>query len=123
MNLDDLTLGQIKQLKALLGSSEEQKQKHPDIGQKVIIRTYSAGVHYGTLIQKDNDQVILQDAIRIWKWAGAFTLSELATFGTKKPNECKFSKKAIQISLTMIEIIRCTQDGITSIEGVIPHEP
>lgn len=120
MNLDELTLGEIKQLKNLLGGFQEEKCD--DIGKKVIIRTYSAGVHYGTLSAKNGKEVILKDAIRIWYWDGAFTLSKLAMDGTSKPNECKFSVPVDKIYLEMIEIIPCTEKAQKSIESVKPHE-
>lgn len=53
---------------------------HPLIGERVIIRTYAAGVHYGTLVAT-GDFVHLTDAHRIWKWEGAFTLSEVSQVG------------------------------------------
>jgi hypothetical protein len=53
------------------------------IGSQVIVRTYSAGVHYGTLRQigSDGKSCKLEGARRIWKWLGAFTLSELSQKG------------------------------------------
>ena len=49
MNIDNLTLGQIKQIQALLGNPTTQPQDglNAMLGKKVIIRTYSAGDGYG----------------------------------------------------------------------------
>lgn len=122
MKLDELTLGEIKQLISLFG--DKTSKPHPAIGKKVIIRTYSAGVHYGTLESVDGEQVILSSAIRIWKWAGAFTLTELSSVGTKKPDECKFSIPSKKpITLTMIEILECTEEASKSIESVHAYVP
>jgi len=89
------------------------------VGQKCIIRTYSAGVHYGKLVEKDGREVILENAIRIWSWAGACSLSQLAVDGTKDPGDCKFSVVVPTILLTeAIEIIPATSDAMASIEGV-----
>ena len=49
-----------------------------------IIRTYSAGVHVGTLKSHDGTTVVLTDASRIWRWRGANTLHELALHGWVK---------------------------------------
>ena len=57
------------------------------IGKKVIVRTYSAGVHYGTLAAQDGKQVTLTDARRIWYWEGAFTLSAVAQNGVSKKSK------------------------------------
>ena len=91
------------------------------IGKKVIVRTYSAGVHYGTLITKEGATVVLKDSIRIWYWDGAFTLSALAMLGTSKPGNCKFSVPVAEIEIERIEIIPCSDQAIKSIEGVKPH--
>lgn len=91
------------------------------IGKKVIIRTYSAGVHFGTIKSKDGATVVLKNSIRIWQWDGAFTLSALAMLGTSKPDNCKFSVPVDEIEIERIEIIPCTDIAISSIEGVRPH--
>lgn len=101
---------------------ELTKNSHRDIGKKVIIRTCSAGVHYGTLVEKNGMEVILENAIRIWYWDGAFTLSALAQVGTKKPSECKFSMAVDHITLEAIEIISVTPKAQESIEGVKTYE-
>jgi len=40
------------------------------INKKVLVRAGSAGVHYGTLLERDGQEVRLQNAKRIWKWQG-----------------------------------------------------
>lgn len=55
------------------------------VGQRVLTRTYYSGVSIGIL----QDVVVgggmitltLTDAVRIWQWEGAFTVSELARVG------------------------------------------
>ena len=70
MNINDLTLGQLKEINALVGSNKDQVSTGLNcmIGKKVIIRTYSAGVWFGTLEQKDRNEVILRNARRMWQW-------------------------------------------------------
>lgn len=117
MNIDELTLGQIKQIQSLCGL-QKTEEAHPDIGKKVIIRTYSAGVHYGILEYKNGNECRLKNAIRIWYWDGAFTLSQLAMQGTNKASNCRFAVPVDHITLEWIEIIPCSETAITSIEGV-----
>lgn len=95
---------------------------HPWIGEKVIIRTESAGVHYGKLNYVDGSIVRLKNARRIWRWDGAFTLNEIAVAGLKKSDNCKFSNYVSDIELDRIEIILAESDGIKSIESIAPHE-
>jgi hypothetical protein len=65
----------------------------------VIIRTESAGVFAGYLQSKEGTEVTLVDARRIWYWAGAFTLSQLAVDGTSQPGNCKFPVAVEKIHL------------------------
>lgn len=84
-----------------------------------MVRTYSAGVFAGYIESKNGKEVVLRDARRIWYWAGAASLSQLATDGTSKPNECKFPCAVDSVTLTeVIEIIPITDKAKASIEEV-----
>lgn len=88
-----------------------------------IVRTYSAGVHAGYVKQQNGKEVTLVNARRLWKWAGAFTLSEMAVSGVSKPSECKFATAVPEIILTeAIEIIPCTEKAKEIILGVKDYE-
>lgn len=88
-----------------------------------IIRTYSAGVHAGYVKQRSGKEVTLVNARRLWKLAGAFTLSEMAVNGVPKPSECKFATAVPEIILTeAIEIIPCTEKAKEIILGVKDYE-
>lgn len=89
----------------------------------VCIRTYSAGVHCGYLKERNGKEVELVNARRIWRWSGAFTLSELSTNGVEKPDECKFSCTVPHIYLTeAIEIIPMTDKAEKSIKAVEDYD-
>ena len=58
--------------------------ENPFIGRRVLVRTYSAGVHIGTLISADGMECHLKDALRLWRWeGGGLSLSAVATNGIK----------------------------------------
>ena len=65
------------------------------IGKKVIVRSYGAGVFFGTLndAEKCDDKwtVELLDCRRLWQWYGACSITQLAVEGTKEPDMCKFT--------------------------------
>ena len=87
----------------------------------VVVRTYSAGCFAGFLDSRNGKEVTLLDARRLWCWAGASSLSELAVNGTAKPNECKFPVPVPRIVLTeAIEVIDTTDKGKKSIQEVKP---
>lgn len=90
-----------------------------NIGKKVIIRGDRSGVEFGTLVEYKGSEVTLHNARRIWYWDGAATLSQLATNGTKKPENCRFTVYVDSITiLDAVEIIPCTNEAIKSIEEV-----
>lgn len=84
-----------------------------------MVRTYSAGVFAGYIRKRDGREATLTDARRIWRWAGAASLSELATKGTSKPGDCKFPAPVPVVTLTeVIEIIPISDAAKESIDGV-----
>ena len=89
------------------------------IGKKVIVRGDRSGVFFGTLAQRDNREVTLNDCRRIWYWEGAASISQMAQDGVKKPERCKFTITVDSIViLDAIEIIPCTDQAIKSIKSV-----
>ena len=85
----------------------------------VIVRTYSAGCFAGYLESRAGKEVVLTEAIRLWYWAGAASLSELAVAGTARPQSCKFPAPVPRVTLTeSIEIIETTAAARRSIQEV-----
>ena len=84
----------------------------------VIVRTYSAGVFYGYLKERNGKEVTLLNARRMWQWFGA-SLSELAQSGTPNASKCKFPELVSQIILTeAIEILSMTEKARASLDSV-----
>lgn len=70
----------------------------------VLVRTCSAGVHIGSLCSQKGQEVILENARRIWRWFGANTLHEIALRGVGEKS--RISEAVPKIILTeAIEII------------------
>lgn len=84
-----------------------------------MVRTFSAGVFAGYLESREGKEATLRNARRIWYWDGAASLSQLATDGTSKPENCKFPCPVDSVMLTeVIEIIPITKKAKKSIEEV-----
>lgn len=82
----------------------------------VIVRTYSAGVHFGYLRSRKGKEVTLEKARRIWRWFGAWTISEIAAEGL----DASKSKIAAPVTVTLteaIEIIECTPKAAAIVES------
>lgn len=76
-------------------------------GKFVIVRTYSAGVHMGTLSGISGTEAVLTDARRLWSWEGANTLNEVSQNGVAKGS--RISEPVPLIRLTeAIEVIPCS---------------
>lgn len=53
------------------------------IGKKVLVRSYDAGVYFGTLEKMEGETCKLTNVRNIWKWEGASCLSQVANDGIK----------------------------------------
>ncbi len=86
----------------------------------VLIRSTNAGVFVGELVSHtDHGTVVLNNARRIWYWAGASSLSELAMKGVSRPKECKFPCVVPQMTiLGVCEIIPMTAEAVASVAAV-----
>lgn len=93
------------------------------IGKKVIIRSYGAGVFFGTLneVERTDDKytVELLNCRRLWQWSGACSITQLAVDGTINPSGCRFTitEPSIVVS-SVIELHECSEKSIKSIESV-----
>lgn len=87
----------------------------------VMIRTYSAGVHYGTLDKYETDgseySVKLTNSTRVYSWTGANSLSQLALEGSKK-TDSKLSVKVPSIYLKAIEVIEMTPTAVENLDSI-----
>lgn len=84
-----------------------------------IVRTYSAGVFAGEVESRNGQEVVMTNARRLWFWAGAASLSQLAMEGTESPKECKFPCPVNRVELLQaIEILDVTPEARKSIEEV-----
>ena len=118
VDLNDLTLGQIKEIQSLCQSHiDTSKGLCSMVGMKVIVRTYSAGVHFGTLQQKSGNEVILENARRLRNWHAAegICVHGIAKYGiiAKKSTICA---PVELLWLEAIEIVPCTEISAKSIE-------
>jgi len=122
MQIDDM----IKLLSALSGISSGNKEETSQItskinnyfiGKKCIIRTYSAGVHFGEVTEKEGDEIILKNARRLHYWKtknDGISLSEIANHGTH--SDSKVCEPVNSIWLQPVEIIPCAKGAIKIIE-------
>ena len=100
MNIDDLTIGQARELASQFPSAgvalpltasvsplkpgtSVGRQPHLMLGKHCVVRTYSDGVHVGTVAYARGTEAMLVNSRRIYDWKGAFTLSEVSQNGVR----------------------------------------
>lgn len=123
MNIDDLTISQARAIAAMFGQQAAIQPAavatHPFIGEYVIARCYSAGVHAGEVVSVDGENVILKDSVRLWSWKAedGIALSGVAQHGIDRKS-CKIDTKNPRIYLTEVcELIPCSRKAKESINA------
>ena len=84
INIDELTIGQARELARLL-ATPAQNGTHPAVGKYCVIRSYAAGVHIGIVASVSDSasgrEVRLTDTRRVWNWTGALSCTEISQGG------------------------------------------
>jgi hypothetical protein len=84
----------------------------------VVIRSRDSGCHAGYLAEEEGNTVTLYNSRRLWQWAGAATLSQLAMEGCSKDGS-KFPTEVNEITVYDIcEKIAATESARKSISKV-----
>ena len=120
MNIDDLTLGQLKEIKSMCGIDGGIKSAHPMLGRRCLIRTYSAGVHIGDVVWINPENAMeckLENALRLWKWTdGGLSLSAVANNGI---NGGRLNETGEVMLTNAIEYIPTTKEAEATYEKFI----
>lgn len=119
MNINDLTIGEAKELAAIFGGGGTTK-KHGAAGQKCIIRTYASGVHFGEVISVENNggksRCEIKNSRRLWRWQtkNGISLSDLARgIDTSKSKICAvIPAHFIEDAIEFIPVADCVCDAI-----------
>lgn len=119
MNINELTIGQAKELAEMFGKTGESKIDNKMIGKYVIVRCRDAGVHTGYLESYNGREAVLTDSRRLWYWKPANNQKYLSGVAVAGLDECsKVGAKLDRIHLTeTCEIIQVNSDAVLSITG------
>ena len=104
----NITVTELAELIKAAGSNQPNQNTtpHPMFGERCLVRTYSAGVHVGTVawINPNNSkEVKLTDALRIWSWSnGGLSLSDIASKGVVKARINRTGSVALSECIEMI---------------------
>ena len=87
------------------------------VGRRCLVRTYSAGVHIGDVVEIDGMECQLKNALRLWQWkGGGLSLSAVATNGI---NGGRLNRTPEVYLTNVIELIPTTQSAEASYEKFI----
>lgn len=124
MNIDELTVAQIKQIATIAhGLTNNSNQSQPVNGDMrwVIVRCRDAGVQYGQLVGYEGRTVILANARQMWTWKSAGndgTLLGCAKHGVLNDGR-KFSAPVkLSVLLEACAIIDIEPTALPSFEAV-----
>lgn len=88
------------------------------IGKVCMFRTYSAGVHYGELVERDGRECLVKNSRRIFYWTKACSLSQLAMEGSRDFENCKIAMEVPELFLSeVIEIIPMPESTVKAFKG------
>ena len=84
------------------------------INHKCLVRSYDAGVYFGTVTKVDGETVRIENVRNIWRWNGASCLSQIANDGIKNG---RVSPVVSSMVLNRCcQIIPCTDKAIANLE-------
>ena len=127
MNVDDLTLGQVKELQNLLGQTTNKASNilSNAIGKYVIVRSRNEGINAGILAIADGTGCMIKEAIRIWyhkpKDAKTAWYEGVAVTGLHSSSKIS-TKVAEKYIIEDYSITLCTNIAKNSINEHTPHE-
>lgn len=114
IDINQLTIGQAKELVAMLGGSAPQQEGFttPHIGKVCIIRCHASGVFCGTVAKHSGRMVELEGVRRLWGFVSndGIELLSVARHGVNSSDSrCRITCTADAVTvLDVLEIIPCT---------------
>jgi len=89
------------------------------VGKKCIIRGKDSGVFFGEIVEQDGERVKFKNFRKIHYWDGATAVEGLASYGTTKPDDCRFTLVVAEGEMyDACQVLPCTEKAIEVLEGV-----
>ncbi|NQZ74678.1 MAG: hypothetical protein HRT61_00955 [Ekhidna sp.] len=125
MNINDLTIGQVKEIQALLGQSQAPESDFFSkwIGKYVIARSYNEGVLFGKVLSCNESGYEMESARRLYyhkpldtslSWYEGVAQSGLA-------HGCRVSSEQHKVVIERYSFTECSQAAIDNISNYETH--
>ena len=126
MNIEDLTLKQIRELQGLFSNANIQNNNlySEAVGKCVIVRSRNEGINFGEVVTLDDTGIVIKDARRIYYHApkdkNISWYEGVAKCGLDSSSKisCSVDKKII---IEDYSITYCTDDAIKNIKEFKAH--
>lgn len=87
-----------------------------------IIRAEKAGVFLCKILKADGNTLQVNNLRRLYRWAGALDVTQIAKEGVSNPNNCKFSVQLggedTSVIYNVIESHTCTDKALQTLNSV-----
>ena len=86
-----------------------------------IVRLGGGNVFAGNVVCRNENEVVMKNVRQLWFWDGTADLDDIANYGVRDPENCKFSHPFSQVKLTrLLRIYPATEHATESIMAVPP---
>ena len=123
MNIDELTLGQVKEIKNMIGENRSNGMLQNYVGKYVICRSRNEGINSGTVKMIDETGLVLSDARRLWfhKTSNESSWYEgVANNGLS--NDSKISEPVEKVIIENYSLTICSEKAIKNLKAANSHE-
>lgn len=125
MNINDLTIGQLKDLQSLIEGEQQKPNLFKNmIGKYVVVRSRNEGINAGYLEEADETGCILKECRRLW-WHKPSVKTESWYEGVCNHGLSDDSKVSGTVERKVIvedySIVECTDKAAKSIQGAKSH--
>ncbi len=126
MNIENLTIGEAKEIAGMFGGRSEAKSSIYDeyVGMYVLCRSKKEGVNAGKVVALDETGVILEDARRLYSSrpldSGLSWYEGVAASGLSEDSKVSVTVKKIIVERYSLTI--CSEVAEKSIRGAESHE-
>jgi hypothetical protein len=124
MNIDDLTIGQAKQLASMFGDRPQIKAMHPAVGKYCLVRSHMMGCFAGEVLSVSDPNldgtrnVVLNNSRQLWRWwcKEGVGLGSVAAYGLAKRDEVRVGGQIVRQEIAGCgQIIEATGAAMFSI--------
>ena len=126
MSIDNLTIGEAKQLVSLFSTPPKSEIYSSLIGKYVIVRTYNEGVNAGVVQMADETGIVLSEARRLWyhepKDPATAWFEGVAMSGLSDGSQISVAVPEKTI-IENYSVTPCSQEAEFSIRNHKAHEP